>query len=254
VNVTALSVTPIKGTRVQRVREVALGRDGARGNRRFFLIDERGRMINAKSLGELQTIVAECVDNVLTLTFPDGQSISGPVNTREEPIAVRFFSTTVQARPVDGPFAEALSEHLGRPIRVMESLIGAVDRGRQGGVSLISRASLERLAQAAGETEIDARRFRMLIEVDGLDAHEEDGWVGHVVQVGEAEIRFRGHVGRCLVTSRDPDTGQVTLPTLDILGEYRKGLGTTEPLPFGIYGEVVKEGFVRVGDAVKAVQ
>jgi uncharacterized protein YcbX len=254
VNVTALSVTPIKGTRLQRVQEVALGPDGARGNRRFFLIDERGRMINAKSLGELQTIVAECVDNVLTLTFPDGQSISGPVNTREEPIAVRFFSITVRARPVDGPFAEALSEHLGRPIRVMESLIGAVDRGRRGGVSLISRASLERLEQAAGETEIDARRFRMLIEVDGLDAHEEDGWVGHVVQVGEAEVRFRGHVGRCLITSRDPDTGQVTLPTLDILGEYRKDLQTTEPLPFGIYGEVLRERAVRVGDAVKPRQ
>ncbi len=253
-SVTALSVTPVKGTRLQRVQEVELGRDGARGNRRFFLIDERDRMINAKPLGELQTIVAECVDNVLTLTFPDGQSVSGPVTMREEPMSVRFFSTTVQARPVDGPFAAALSEHLGRPIRVMESLIGAVDRGRRGGVSLISRASLDRLARAAGESEIDARRFRMLIEVDGLDAHEEDGWVGHVVQVGEAEIRFRGHVGRCLITSRDPETGQVTLSTLDILGEYRRELQTTEPLPFGIYGEVLREGAVRVGDAVKPLQ
>ncbi len=253
-NVTALSVTPVKGTRLQRVQEVELGRDGARGNRRFFLIDERDRMINAKPLGELQTIVAECVDDMLTLRFPDGQSVSGPVATREEPIAVRFFSTTVQALPVDGPFAAALSERLGRPIRVMESLIGAVDRGRRGGVSLISRASLEHLAQAAGETEIDARRFRMLIEVDGLDAHEEDGWVGHVVQVGQAEIRFRGHVGRCLITGRDPETGEVTLPTLDILGEYRRDLQTTEPLPFGIYGEVLSEGAVRLGDAVKPVQ
>ena len=164
---------------------------------------------------------------------------------------MRFFSATAQARPVDGPFAEALSEHLGRPIRLMEAPTGAVDRGRRGGVSLISRASLDRLAQAAGETDFDARRFRMLIEVDGLEAHEEDGWVGRVVQVGDAEIRFRGHVGRCLITSRDPETGHVTLPTLDILGEYRRDLNTTEPLPFGIYGEVVREGIVRVGDVAE---
>ena len=28
----------------------------------------------------------------------------------------------------------------------------------------------------------------MLIEVDGLAAHEEDGWVGRSVRVGEAEV------------------------------------------------------------------
>jgi uncharacterized protein YcbX len=66
-------------------------------------------------------------------------------------------------------------------------------------------------------------------------------------------VRFRGHVGRCLITSRDPDTGVVTLPTLDILGDYRRDLDTTEPLPFGIYGEVVAEGTVQVGDPVKPV-
>src|SRR5262249_22544254 len=253
VNVTALSVTPVKGTQLHRVPEIELGRYGALGNRRFFLVDGRDRMVNAKPLGELQTIVAECVDDVLTLTFAPGQSVSGPVRTGREPISVRFFSATVQAHPVDGPFDKALSEHLDRPIRVMEAPTGAVDRGRRGGASLISRASLQRLAQTAGESDIDPRRFRMLIEVDGLEAHEEDGWVGRLVQVGNSEIRFRGHVGRCLITSRDPETGEVTLPTLDILGQYRRELGTTEPLPFGIYGEVVREGAVRVGDAVKLV-
>ncbi len=61
---------------------------------------------------------------------------------------------------------------------------------------------------------------------------------------------LHGHVGRCLITSRDPETGVVDLPTLDLLGSYRGDLDTTEPLPFGIYGEVVREGAVRVGDEV----
>ena len=99
----------------------------------------------------------------------------------------------------------------------------AVDRGAGGAASLVSRASLERLA---AETEtggpIDARRFRMLIEVDGLAAHEEDDWVGRSVRVGDAVIRWRGHVGRCVITSRDPDTGVVDLPTLNMLAAYRR--------------------------------
>ncbi len=104
------------------------------------------------------------------------------------------------------------------------------------------------MAGATGE--VDARRFRMLIEVDGLDAHEEDGWVGRRVRVGSALVAMHGHIGRCLVTSRDPDTGEVDLPTLDLLGQYRREIESTEPLPFGIYGEVLEPGAVRVGDEI----
>lgn len=90
----------------------------------------------------------------------------------------------------------------------------------------------------------------MLIEVDGIDAHAEDQWVGRSARLGEATVRFAGHVGRCLITSRDPDTGRIDVPTLDILGRYRRDLDTTEPLAFGIYGTVIEPGSLRVGDAV----
>ncbi len=91
----------------------------------------------------------------------------------------------------------------------------------------------------------------MLIEVDGVDAHAEDRWLGQRLQVGGAVLRFDGHVGRCLVTTRDPETGVVTLPTLDLLRGYRRDLESTEPLPFGIYGRVLRPGTVRVGDTVE---
>ncbi len=90
----------------------------------------------------------------------------------------------------------------------------------------------------------------MLIEVEGIGAHEEDAWVGRRAKVGDALLAWGGHVGRCLITSRDPDTGDIDLPTLDILRDYRGEAEATEPLPFGIYGEVVSPGAVRVGDEV----
>ena len=90
----------------------------------------------------------------------------------------------------------------------------------------------------------------MLIEIDGVRVHEEDQWVGRKVRIGEATVGFNGNVGRCLITSRDPDTGQIDLPTLDMLGDYRHHLYSTEPLPFGIYGQVLEPGTVRVGDEV----
>jgi uncharacterized protein YcbX len=248
VSVTTLSVTPIKAMRLQTVDSVELDDVGARGNRRFFVIDERDRMINGKAFGPLQTVVAECSGAQLRLAFPDGSSVESPIELGDE-ITACFFSGNVTGRVLGGPFSEALSSQLGRSLRVVEAS-GSVDRGRLGGVSVISVASLRRLAEEAGEQSVDGRRFRMLIEIDGVGAHEEDSWVGRSAQVGGAVVRFRGHVGRCLTTSRDPETGEVTLPTLDLLGDYRRGAETTEPLPFGIYGEVVEPGTVRIGDTV----
>jgi uncharacterized protein YcbX len=246
VNITALSITPIKGLQLQRVDQIELGRSGAVGDRRFFVIDERGRMVNGKVIGELQTVIADTADGRLRLTFPDGEVVEDEVR-HAETLTASFFSQPVEARLLDGPWAAALSEHVGKGVRLVEAE-GSVDRGAIGAASLISRASLERLAAEADVADVDPRRFRMLIEIDGVEAHAEDAWVGRSAKVGEAVVRWRGHVGRCLITSRDPESGVIDLPTLDVLGEYRRDLETTEPLPFGIYGSVQESGRVRVGD------
>ena len=112
------------------------------------------------------------------------------------------------------------SEWAGQPLQLVAPAAGkvAVDRGVAGGVTLASLASVERLAESLGEDTIDRARFRMLFWVDGLGPHEEDAWVGSQVQLGEAVVQFRGHVGRCAVTSQYPATGQ---PDLDTLGGLR---------------------------------
>ena len=254
--VTRLALTPIKGTRVQTVDRIALTATGVREDRRFYLIDDRDRMINGKIVGELQTMVAAYseADRRLRLTFADGSGVEDEVRLGE-PVTTRFFSRPKVARLVEGPWSAALSEHVGRALRLVEADdVGGVDRGRQGAVSLISCASLARLAEVGSLESIDPRRFRMLVEIDGVEAHAEDAWVSTgSVRIGEAIVAFEGHVGRCLITSRDPDTGQVDVPTLDILGTYRGELDATEPLPFGVWGRVVRPGGVALGDEVSPV-
>ncbi len=70
-----------------------------------------------------------------------------------------------------------------QPLRLVHAP-GSVDRGTGGGLTLVSQASLEALASAAGVESVDARRFRMLVEIDGVGAHEEDEWVGRMVRLG----------------------------------------------------------------------
>jgi uncharacterized protein YcbX len=50
---------------------------GASGDRRFYLVDERGRMVNGKQLGELSAVVADYAahEQALTMTFPGGSIV-----------------------------------------------------------------------------------------------------------------------------------------------------------------------------------
>jgi uncharacterized protein YcbX len=250
ITVTALATTAVKGTRVRRVAQIDLGERGARGDRAFYVIDERGRMMNGKNFKHLQAVVADYDPEAgwLALSFPDGGRAQGEVS-HGPAVPTSFFSYPRQAREVIGPWSDALSGFFGQPLRLVAT-DSAVDRGKHGAVSLVSRASLGRLAEVAGRDGVDARRFRMLIEVDGIGPHEEDGWLGRPVRVGHALLRPNGHVGRCAITTRDPDTGEGDLDTLKLLATYRRHLDTTEPLAFGVYGEVLEGGTVRVGDSV----
>ena len=90
----------------------------------------------------------------------------------------------------------------------------------------------------------------MLFWVDELGPHAEDAWVGHQVALGEAVVEFRGHVGRCVVTSQNPATGVSDLDTLGGLQAYRDPRDTTAALALGVWGEVVRGGRVRLGDVV----
>ncbi len=248
--VSGLATSPVKSMRLGAVERIELGPLGARGNRAFCLVDGRGRMINGKRLASLQTVRAsyEPQNGGLALAFPDGSRVEGEVQYGET-LPIKFFSHACDARLLVGPWSQALSDFFDEPLRIVEPEVG-VDRGRTGGVSIISRASVQHLAEVAAQESVDVRRFRMLIEVDGVDAYEEDSWVRRRLRIGPALVAMNGNVGRCLVTGRDPDSAETTLPTLELLGNYRGDATSTEPLPFGIYGEVLEPGSVSVGDPV----
>jgi uncharacterized protein YcbX len=154
---------------------------------------------------------------------------------------------------VPGGFGEALSELAEAPIRLVAHARpgGGGDRGVQGATSLLSTGSLARLAHELDVDSVDPRRFRMHFGVDGVEAHAEDGWLGRRVQLGEAVVVPRGLVGRCAVTTQDPATGRPNLDTLRALTRYRSEVRTEEPLPFGVYAEVVEPGRVALGDTVE---
>ncbi len=250
--VARISVAPVKSLGLLHPEAVELGIGGVRGDRRFWLLDAEGRLFNNKRNGPLMTIRPEWDEATgrLALTFPDGTRVEGVVELGDA-VAAELYRRPHPSRRVVGPWEEALSEFAGKRLTLLWSERHATDRVVEGGtVSLVSRGSLERLrAETGAAGPLDGRRFRMLFEIDGVDAHAEDQWIGADVRIGAAEIHVNGDVGRCLVTSFDPDRGETDLDTLGTLARYRRE-GRNEPLPFGVYGAVTSPGRVAVGDTV----
>jgi uncharacterized protein YcbX len=234
--------------------EIALGPAGVPEDRRFHIVDEAGRRYGQIRNGTLVR-VAPTYDgeaDLLSLLFPDGEVVAGEVE-RGEPLVTDFYGRDVPGRVVVGPWAAAISAYAGRPLRLVKTDVpgAGVDRSR-GAVSLVADASVDELARHAGRHAVDARRFRMLIGVAGCAAHEEDAWLGKNVRVGEAVVRLHEQVARCAITTQDPDSG---IPDFDTLREIKSYRGTRDDggkhIDFGVFGEVVEPGTVRLGDAVE---
>jgi uncharacterized protein YcbX len=250
-----LHVAPVKGLRIEERESIELGLHGVEDDRRFCVVDETGRLLNGKRLAPLATISArfDAETGHLHLRMPNGSSVGGTVAVGA-PITVTIYGHAAPGHVVYGPWADALSDELGRAVRLVrfDGPGQGHDRARAAaGATLLSTGSLERMQQEANSTEpVDPRRFRMLIGVSGVGAHEEDEWIGRRVRVGDAVIVPAGNVGRCVVTTRDPETALPTLDTLQLLARYRRDLPTSEPLAFGVWARVETAGRIALGDDI----
>lgn len=257
VHVAWIHVAPVKGLRIEERERIELGPHGVDDDRRFCIVDvETDRVLNGKRFAPITTIVPrfDGATDQLELRMPSGDVVRGRVGL-EGPTTVTIYGGHVAAgQIVSGPWAAALSTEFGRELRLVrfDSPGHGHDRaGRGAGATLLSLASLERLQEEAQISEpVDPRRFRMLLGIAGAKAHEEDEWIGRRVAVGGAVVVPAGNVGRCVTTTRDPDTAEPDIDTLELLARYRRDVATTEPLAFGVWARVERGGSVRLEDEI----
>jgi uncharacterized protein YcbX len=242
-----LTLAPVKGMRVIAMPELEIESGGAAGDRAFFVVDPEHRLLLTSRNPALVQIVPRWADGVLALRFPGGAEVAAVPEPGRAATTHNYEGRPIAGRLVRGPFAAALSEHLGRPVHLL-----ARDRAVRGPddapVTVMSQASLSALAPALDGNAPDARRFRMTIAIDGVGAWEEHGWGGREIAVGEALLRGIEPVPRCAVTTRDPDSGDRDVPVLRGLAQLRG----KDDVTFGLWCDVVRPGRVRIGDAVLA--
>ena len=247
--VSRLSIAPVRSLALEHPDEIDLTEVGVVEDRRFYLIDDRDRLIDRTVIGELAQIAAHTDAGAtrLRLAFPDGTILEEEVRLGAA-VETPVYDRSATGRIVDGPWSEALSAFAGRRLRLVRcDRPGGTRAGNP--ASLISDGSLRELARQAGVDAVDGRRFRMLIDVEGAAAHEEDTWIGHRVAIGGAVLAVTKPDARCVITTQDPDTGKRDLDTLRTIIGYR-GLRDGKKADFGVLAEVAQPGRVRVGDEI----
>lgn len=253
-HVTRLSVTPVKGLGLHHPDSVDVRWTGVVGDRQFYLVDERDALFSIAKTGALLSLSADYDESEGVLTLREGGAVLAQASVEPgEAHTADFFSfKRVAGHLVPGPWDDVLSERTGRALRLVKA-----DR-RDGAhdvepLTLLGNASTRELAGVGGLPEVDSRRFRMLVEFEGAAAHEEDRWQGQRVRIGAVVAEVGGPVQRCAGTTRHPDSGEVDLRTLKLIGNYR---GRQDSIfgpgfNFGVYATVVTEGRIHVGDGLE---
>jgi uncharacterized protein YcbX len=253
-SVTHLDISPVMSLGLERRDEIAVTEHGVAEDRRFFIVDDADRLIDQLLVADMVQVRAwtDPDATVLRLTFPDGAVVEDEVRPGPAFQGV-IRRTPTQGHDIEGPWAESLSAFMGRHVRVIRTDRPGVLQ-KDGRLSMVTDASLDKLGHHLGAGDIDGRRFRMLINLTGDAAHEEDSWIGHRVSLGDTTLRVTGAIPRCAMTTHDPDSGDRDYDTLRAIKEYRGFAGPEgKDLMFGVYGDVESPGTIRVGDEVRVL-
>jgi uncharacterized protein len=247
VTVSRLAIAPVKGARLQWASDVELGNNGVAGDREFLVVAEDGKLLLTARCPALLRIEPswDRVRNVLTLRFPDGDVVKDTPEPGAYATTRMYDGREIAGWLVGGPLSAALSGYLGQAVQLFRRApeqLGYDDEP----VTLMSEASLLALAPELDGTPPDPRRFRMTITITGTDAWAEHTWRGQDVTIGEVVLRVVAPVPRCVVTTRNPESGATDARILHALARLRGN----DDITFGVWCQTQRPGRIHVGDVV----
>lgn len=121
--------------------------------------------------------------------------------------------------------------------------LGAIEEEH---IQLVTDASLDKLREIWGKSEIDYRRFRpnLLISLKEKIPFIEEQWFRKRVKIGNTvEIELKRHCERCMIITVNPDNAEKDTTLLKTVVKERNNC-------FGVYASVIKTGEIHVGDEV----
>jgi uncharacterized protein YcbX len=209
---------PVKSMAGERLDSCLIAETGLDGDRRWALVDGRpnraGKPLTAREAELLLTYRPRLAGDSVLVVTPGGDS-----------------------RRLDDRLVADLAAETSRPLTLRE---GAGLNHDDSPVLVVNLATVAAFELSAG-VDVDRRRFRANLYVEGLEPEEELRWLGRRIRAGEAELEVVSRCERCVVITRDPDTTQASPELLRVLTEMNDTC-------MGVYCRVEKSGRVATGD------
>jgi uncharacterized protein len=264
-SVSGIFIHPVKSCRARPVDRAVLDEYGLVGDRRFLVVDERGRFRTQRETPRLALLEAEVIGDRLSLSAPGMEPLSIPRSrSGAGDVEVVVWRDTVLARDLGGDAANWLTLFLESPARLVAMAPGfqravrkpaavtgdAVAFADACPLLVIGEASLADLnARLASPLSMD--RFRPGLVVRGAAPYAEDGW--RRIRIGNVILRAAGPCARCVVTTTDQRTLARTAEPLRTLASCRRG--PAGEVWFGQnFIHETKTGTLEVGMAIEVLE
>ncbi|HRK18407.1 MAG TPA: MOSC domain-containing protein [Hyphomicrobiaceae bacterium] len=264
---------PVKSMRGETPGAAQVERQGLAGDRRYMLVDEQGNFITAREVPALLAIRTMVTDDGLQLTLAGHGSVDvATPGEQAQRAMVSVWGDEVPARIADVMVNDWLSRSIRQPVRLAylsDPTARCVDRSYGGPDDVVSfadgfplllttEASLDDLNGRIAERRMDVSdglvmdRFRPNLVISGSAPWDEDCW--RLVRIGAVRFRVVKPCSRCVLTTRDPVTGEKTADNepLRTLGSFHRG--RDGGIMFGQNIIPIDRGEIRVGDMVEVLE
>ncbi|MHC4398918.1 MAG: MOSC domain-containing protein [Planctomycetota bacterium] len=258
---------PVKSMMGEELNAVELADRGLVGDRGLALVDvATGKIVSAKNPKKwpgLFDFRAAFVEPPraggelppVRITLPDGTTLTSQEGTVAEALSEALGrEVRLESTPPDAPSLEEYwpdVEDLDHRDTVTDEAILKGSFFDGAAVHLLSTATIDRLRAAYPGGRFEARRFRPNVVVEpseGAEGFVENDWVDHTLAIGdEARIKVTGLCPRCVMT---------TLPQGDLPkdpGILRAAVKENKA-HVGAYASVVRGGTIRRGDAIRPAE
>ena len=252
---------PIKSCGGIPVASAVLEPRGFVGDRRYMLVDQRGRFLTQREHPRMATIQVREAGGGWVAEAPGQEALLLPVSLPAGPQrTVTVWGDTLELTEADHAVNQWFSTALDMPCRLVNMAAGHLRRLKPGRgkdddqVSLADGAPVlltatASLAQLNGRLPrpVGMLNFRPNLVAETVTAFDEDRW-GRI-RVGEAEFDVAWACTRCVLTTIDPETARK-----DPDGEPIRTLKTFRRGPQGVmFGQNLiprRLGTVSVGDPI----
>jgi uncharacterized protein len=272
-HVSGLFIYPVKSLRGLSITSVEMDRLGMAGDRRFMVVDEKGRFLTQRALPRMALIATELTrDSLILSAAGHGSARVSLLSDPSSPMLhVSVWSSVgLLAENCGDTIAEWLSAFLGvrcRLVRAGSQFHRSVEKPGKARVDdvlgfadafpvlIISEASLANLNDrllARGEEAVPMDRFRPNIVIADCDAFAEDTWPR--IRAGGVSLRAGGPCARCVVTTIDQHTAERGKEPLRTLATYRRDAADPTNINFGQnFMHETKSGTIMVSAAVEVL-